>query len=329
MSQRTPEQIRHHTEFLHECTTSFDAEIAGHPPNESTKDFLITIDSFMTALNGCFSQRHDPIDFVQADLHYIWYMVIGVAKISEPVDVTHDKLVILLLTFKELGILQRKVAGVEEEAVMGNGTRVWTDLPYFWADLLDAWQTSGGITVKQRLNLAAFTGKCIALGVGGVHITLSAVWLLKNALEVDHQDEREVPIVDLLPACTALLQECGNKLLMLSANNTSLANQVPQVSAPSSASTGKPESGSLSIHRWLSWRKALQELSQSKDEAVSKEAKLGFDSMINRGREMGYVVQGEEKYWDKVMKLLSEELKRSVKKSVGLEDIVTDPQWVE
>lgn len=51
--------------------------------------------------------------------------------------------------------------------------------------------------------------------------------------------------------------------------------------------------------------------------------------MINCGREMGYVVEGKGQYWEKVTKLLSEELKTNGEESVGLEDIVTDPQWVE
>jgi hypothetical protein len=40
-------------------------------------------------------------------------------------------------------------------------------------------------------------------------------------------------------------------------------------------------------------------------------------------------VEGEEKYWDQTLLLLSDELKRSEKGSVGLEDIVTDPQWAK
>jgi len=44
MSQnRTTEQIRYHTDFLRQSTVDFAAEISAHPPNESTKDFLITI----------------------------------------------------------------------------------------------------------------------------------------------------------------------------------------------------------------------------------------------------------------------------------------------
>jgi hypothetical protein len=37
----------------------------------------------------------------------------------------------------------------------------------------------------------------------------------------------------------------------------------------------------------------------------------------------------KRKYWDKTLLLLSDKLKRSGKGSVGLEDIVTDPQWAE
>jgi hypothetical protein len=141
MSQeRTAEQIRYHSDFLRQSTVDFATEFSAHPLNESTKDFLITIKSFMIALNGCFSQQHDSIEFMEADLHHIWYMVTEVAKLTEPEDSTHDSLVILLLYFRELGTMLRIVDGVEESAVMENRGRAWTDLPYFSSDLGEEWR---------------------------------------------------------------------------------------------------------------------------------------------------------------------------------------------
>jgi hypothetical protein len=56
MSQRTAEETRnHHEHFLHNSIADFDAEIAQHPLNESTRDFLIITKSFMIALNDRFS----------------------------------------------------------------------------------------------------------------------------------------------------------------------------------------------------------------------------------------------------------------------------------
>lgn len=319
----------HHTSFLHQSTTDFATEISAHPPSESTKDFLITIKSFMIALNGSFSQHHNPIDFVEADLHHIWYMVIEVARISEPDDTTHDSLVILLSYFRELGTLRRAIEGVEEDAVVSGG-RVWSDLPFFGSDLLAAWEQSKGMSPKQRANLAMFTGKCVALVVGDGDVLLSALGLLDKALEkpqkpTGSKEDDGVPIVELLPACTALFRECGHKLLTLCISNQKIGDNDMPLSSSGQGATHK----SFSIERWLSWRKRLQDLSQSKDEVLAKEAKCGFDTMINCGREMGYDVQGEEKYWAKVMDLLADELKRSGKESVGLEDIVTDPSWVD
>ena len=83
------------------------------------------------------------------------------------------------------------------------------------------------------------------------------------------------------------------------------------------------------MENWLSWRKSFQNLSRSDDGVVAREAKHGFNSMINCGREMWYVVDGEERYWRKVTELLSGKLKRRGKESVGLEDIVTDPPWAD
>ncbi|KAE9374594.1 hypothetical protein N431DRAFT_438033 [Stipitochalara longipes BDJ] len=308
-STRSFSQIRHHTDFLRQSVADFDAEISVHPPDESTKDFLVIIKSFMIAVNGEFSQHHDPIAFIEADLHHIWYMVIEVAKITQPEDTTHDGLVLLLLYFMNLGTLTRMIEDIEEKAVIGDGRRLWTDLPLFGADLLAGWRGSGSIPIKQRVNLAVFTGKCVAHGVGGDDIVLSALWLLKEALEGD--GEHSVPIAKMLPACTALLQNCCHKLLILCIGK----DQRP--------------ASELSMERWLSWRKRFQELSQSQDEILLREAKSGFDSMINCGREMGFEIEGEKRYWTKVMGLLEEELIRSGKESIGLEDIVTDPDWVD
>jgi hypothetical protein len=331
MSQsRTAEQIRYHTDFLRQSTVDFATEISAHPLNESTKDFLITIKSFMIALNGSFSQQHDPIEFIEADLHHIWHMVIEVAKLTEPEDSTHDSLVILLLYFRELGTLHRKVDGAEELALMGSGERVWTNLPYFSSDLTEEWRRWPGMTAKQRVGLATFTGRCVALGVGGIGATACAVWTIEEALgeELTASGKEGGAVVELLLVCTILFQQCGHKLLTLCIDDkTPIHGDGFKMFEPTAFI--EVLANKLPIGRWLSWRKELQNLSRSQDEVVTREAKRGFDAMIGCGREMGYVVEGEEKYWDKVMMLLSDELQRSGKGTVGLEDIVTDPQWAE
>ncbi len=259
-------------------------------------------------------------------------MVIEVAKLTEPGDCTLDNLVILLLYFRELGTLCRKVDGVEERAVMENGERVWTDLPYFPLDLSKEWRMWAAMTAKQRAGLAAFTGRCAALGVGGIGVMSFAVWTLEEALgrreELTAAGEASGTVVELLPVCTILFQECGPKLLTLCIDNkTPIDGDVVSVFEPTAFI--EDLLNTLHMGRWLAWRKELQQLSRSQDQVVAKEAKHGFNAMICCGREMGYVVEGEEKYWDKVIMLLSDVLKRSGKGSVGLEDIETDPQWVE
>lgn len=259
-------------------------------------------------------------------------MVIEVAKLTEPEDSPHDSLVILLLYFRELGTLHRKVDGVDERAVMGNGGGVWTDLPYFPLDLGKEWRRWPGMTAKQRAGLATFTGRCVALGVGGIGVTSCAVWTLEEALgrkeEPTASGKASGVVAELLPVCTILFQECGHKLLTLCIDNKT-SGHGDVVSMFEQTAFIEVLVNKLHMGRWLSWRKELQNLSRSQIEVVAKEAKHGFDAMIGCGREMGYVVEGEEKYWDKTLMLLSDELKRSGKGSVGLEDIVTNPQWAE
>ncbi len=145
-------------------------------------------------------------------------MVLEVANIHGLEDTTHGSLIILLFYFEELGTLSRNIEGVDEEVVIADGGRAWTDLPYFGADLLVAWKESVGMTAKHRINLAAFTGKCVAHGVGGTDAVLSALWLLEEAFRGDGElaaSEMAVDLVELLPVCTALLQNCCHKLLKL------------------------------------------------------------------------------------------------------------------
>lgn len=217
---------------------------------------------------------------------------------------------------------------MEEEEKVGGG-RVWTDLPYFAEDLLAEWRKEEGLTTKQRINLAVFIGKCVAFGVDGANSLLSALWLLREALEGGGEldaPKRDggVPFVELLPACAAIFENCGHKILTLCFDSQTLGQGNLKFSDSDQVSARE-----LSIARWLSWRQTFQHLSRNEDEALAKGAELGFNVMISCGREMGCDVEGEEKYWAKVMKLLEEELKRSGKESVGLEDIVTDPSWVD
>jgi Protein of unknown function (DUF3632) len=332
MSESTAEEIRnHHERFLQECLADFDTEIAGHPPNESTKDFLIAIKSFMIGLNESFSFHHESIDLIEQDLHHIWHMVIEVAKLTPSEEGTQESLVFLLLHFKELGTLHKNVKGGEQEAVMENGMKVWKDLPYFATCLMIEWQKMAGMTAVQRVNLAAFTGKGVALGVGGDNVALCALLLLREALQLFARPEesgREL-VVQLLPACTVLLQQCGHKLLTLCISNKKLEQHDMRSSVHGQQAVRELEQADFDVGRWFCWRKAFQELSRSKDVVIATEAKRSFDSMIRCGRELGCVVEGEEKHWERVKIALTEELNRSGKESVDLEDIVTEPDWVD
>lgn len=117
----------------------------------------------------------------------------------------------------------------------------------------------------------------LKLGVGDMCAVLSAVWLLNKASEM----KVELPLrkgngleqlVDLLPSCTALLQNCGNKLLMLCVNSFNLGHgdSAPfNLDAPS-------QHRILSMEKWLSWRKNFQDLSQREDRALLKRQSLAL-----------------------------------------------------
>lgn len=315
--------------------TTFDEEIAQRSPDESPSGFLDTIKSCIFLLNHRTS-RGEIIKSVDQDIHDIWHMFIEISKISHPEDATQERLVLLLLYAKSLGILPSRAPGDELPNITSHGMRVWTDLPNFALDMLGAWQRSGEFLSAQRINFAAFTGRLIAIDACGPDLSACAVWLLKEALETQQISSRMTRDYDsrlfaseLISACVMLLQHCGDKLLILCINNETLPQVDPSlVELGDLARHSGVGRGGLNIERWLYWRKRFQLMSKFEDNSIREQGMKGFNKMVCCGRHTGYTVVGEDKWWEKVKNALSEELQRSGKESVAIEDIFTDPDWV-
>lgn len=332
----TLEQIRSRERFSQTSREEIDREAADDESKSNSQSSLwSTIRGYILNINYRYTVSDNHIILFEWDMHDLWYLFVQTAKITNADDPAQDRLVDQLLYAREMGTIRRRTTGTDEEAITSDGLRIWTDLPYLAEDMREVWEKSMDMSPNHRHNFAAFTARLPALGVCDTGLSLCALWLLREALETPRQLTRpengdKVSVADMLPACVAWFKYCSHKLLTLAVNNHSFAEVDLHLSAPGElARNANIEQAGFSVSRWLFWRQRFKDISRCEDEQVAKEGRRGFDSMINSGREMGYKIAGESKYWAKVENALEEELKRSGKNNVSSEDIVIDLDWTE
>lgn len=342
------DQLHTHKAFLSELKAAFSTSLAQHLANASTKDLLDEIKSYVISLNSRSARIQsseyraqdnriigiddatttplsNEIGVGEEDFHHLWFMVIELAKIIPTDGCDQDALVCLLLYFRELGTLAGQVGGRNTSRHGGAG--IWIDLPYFAPALLDAWGKAEEFSDMARVNLAAFTGRCVALGVEGAE--KPALWLLRKTLEVEYVDQlangASLNLEHWISASVILLEHCVHHILSLCIHHGNSGSGDAQFLP---ATREQVESSDFKLESWLLWRKKFQELSGNENVVIAKNAKGGFEAMIGCGRELGFVVDGEGRYLERVYRELREELGRSGNTSVGVEDIITDPNWV-
>lgn len=274
-------------------------------------------------------------------LNELWDEVFYAARSISATDYEHDRLVTLILEARELGHMSRK--GDQEGALLPNGERLWTDLPYLVQELERVWLTeSFKFTVAERASLAAFTAKLCAVGVCSDELSRCALWLFKETLEVERplrlpdasESNQRPSIVDLLPACLAWLRFNNFKLARLSSMDFDPSTRVDEDKSESptapgalAASAGVSQNG-FTMKRWLFWRRQLRELHSSEDVEVMKLTKDCFEVAVQTGRLIGLEIPGEQQYLARVFEALDRELaRREFVGSVEPSDIEIDMDW--
>ena len=331
-----PERIRYREQHSLTLRDGIDREAADHESRSGIESTLwFTIRSHVLSINHRYTSNTHPAILVEYDMHDLWYIFVQAAKITNADDPEQDRLVSQLLYAREMGTIRRTAIGTEEEAITSDGFRIWTDLPYLVKDMREAWGKSMDMSPTHRHNFAAFTARLTAIGVCDPDLTFCALWLLRQTLETPRplirpENGDQVSLAELLPACIAWFEYCSHKLLTLAVNDHSIADVDPRFSAPGElARNANVEHAGHSLSRWLFWRQRFKDMSRCRDEQVAKDGRRGFYSMIGTGREMGYAVAGEAKYWAKVEKALEDELMMGGKQDVSAEDIVIDLDWTE
>ena len=302
------------------------------------------------------------ITSIEENLHDAWDELIHASMVIPPDSSNHDRLVSLVLEVREFGAFSRDrknkvqleqqaepviISPDHGNAIMPNGQRLWSDLPYLSEDFQAFWTNeSMGLKPAERAGLATLTAKLCASGVCPGAMAHCALSLFKQASETKRQvtafssdgtsgsEHSPVPLTDLLPACLAWLTYGNFKLAKTCVDGytpvpISADNDDWVVTTPSHVTVDKGvEQEEFSISRWLFWRKRFGQLYLHGGKEVSQSARKCFELMVGTGAAVGLNIPGEKRYLEHLFEALDKELvARGFKDCVGPEDIEIDPAW--
>ncbi|KAJ5979572.1 hypothetical protein N7481_006870 [Penicillium waksmanii] len=288
---------------------------------------------------------------IKERIHDLWDELIHAAIAIPTGGAEHDRLVTLVLSTREMGVLARRGGSTilhetsyGEEAILPNGQRLWIDLPYFIEDVQAFWtQESVFLAASKRENLATWTAKLCAAGVFANELSSVALWLFKETFEIFRRSDKseaggnaeQISMIELLPACTAWMQFNNFKLVKFAVANreSQSANEksLGALTLPGElAKNAQIPTNGFSIPRWVFWRQRLKDLHEGGDAQMMKMTRACFEAMILTGIHIGVAVPGERRYLNNLFRALDEELaSREVKTSIGPEDIAIDMKWAE
>lgn len=329
-----PDQLSSRARYSMEFRSAIDSEAANDEANSPSSSTLWqSVGGHVLNTSFRYTTWTHPISDFKWDLHDLWYTLIQAAQIMPADDAAQDRLVHQVLYARSLGTLRRTTTGTEEQAITADGGRIWTNLPYLVCDLQTVWEQSTALSPTHRHNLAAFTARLAALGVGGADLSDAALWLLRTALETPRPLTKagggdSISLAELLPACVAWFQYCNHRLLTLSVSQH--GSHAPAATPGELAQIAQVSHWGFSVARWLFWRRRFKELSRcTDDDVVARQGKRGFGLMVKTGRDLGYQIPGEANYVAKVQQALLDELKRSGKQYVTSDEIVIDLDWAD
>jgi hypothetical protein len=323
-----------------------------HDPTNA-QDTLQSLRDGTMSLSVPYFSHQVNVEQIGEHLRDLWDELIHIAKIIPASSSEHDRMVTLILEARELGtfVRQKKDASFDEEreeAVLPNGQRLWTDLPYLVQEFQGSWTNeSMTFTATQRESLAVLTAKLCAVGVCPNELSYCALWLFRETLEVHRPlapssregGDSKYPhptVIDLLPANLAWLRHGKFKLAKLSVAHYDPSpavsdDNVQVLTAPGDLATkANFLQNGFGVARWLFWRQRFKELSGCGDERVAKLAKACFEEAVLTGLHVGLDIPGEKKYLSNLFKALDRELiARGMIGSVGPEDIEIDMDWAD
>lgn len=260
-----------------------------------------TAASFVTSMSHRWTQTdsRNSIELFEIDCHDLWYIFTQAAK---QIDATHpaqDRLVAQVLYARQLGTLQRLAD--DQVAQTSDGT-IWKDLPYLARHLKDSWMASSSLSICCRQNLAAFIARLVGLGVLSNKLSICALWVFREALEVrtsgDNHLASEKRTSDLLSLIIIWLRYAGHQLvLQLEPSAAHPATNPPNPVADAVSSTYElvAEAGihdrGFSVARWKFWQSRLFLLGDSQIDDIRDKAKRGAHMMYSCSTEVSSLME--------------------------------------
>jgi hypothetical protein len=253
-----------------------------------------------------YTRSSGSIELFEWDMHDLWYLFVQASMNISGQKAEQDRLVVQILSARELGVLLRKGENMEiiGEAVTCDG-KIYKDLPFLVGDMTDYWtRGSGTMSTDQRENFASFLAKLSAVGVASDKLCGCALIVLRDTLEStrrlgkaapspaivseredDHRSNEGLSIAELIPAANAWILNAGHKIVQLSDNSVNIfPAQVGMLGELARAEGVMPQSG-FSPQRWLFWVKRLGEIEKS--QTVGEEVQIAtfaremMNSMLN------------------------------------------------
>lgn len=245
-----------------------------------------------------FAILEAPDPAMELDLHDLWHMFYHGSKHISPDSPASARLAFQLVRVQAMGPLIRvhKSTGEVKSAVTSDGL-VWTDLPFFVADMTGFWVNDcAKMSADQRINFASFLAKIASVGLVKDKVSSIGLVLLRETLETPRplgdldanknedpsRSMSDLTVADLLPALNVWLNDTEKRVIHLCDQSWNDCPQDVAAIGPlyrDDASTRNKVPG-FSAERWIFWLRRLEEITeQAKAAGKDKVAEMGVDMM--------------------------------------------------
>lgn len=280
------------TETMDLFTDRIEAYLNQNPAQDATVESIGYVTDPITA---AAHQNADSPDKLRFDLFWDAFILVAKNQLTTDDTTKLNRLVSLIKSVKSLGYIT--VNGAPVKTDLGYP---WTDLPYLGSQMREAWnQAPPTSSAEQWANLNGFVARLTHTDIHD--FSLYAIWSLRDALETprplterqtgegDKQasKEEEVSTDELLPGALEWISNCADLLAKLVGQNKSFKpadrpGPDPGFLGQLAKDAGLTEGG-FNAARWSFWRKRLEEISQTRDDAGGREkiAKLAYQGLQN------------------------------------------------
>ncbi|KAF2146406.1 uncharacterized protein K452DRAFT_355793 [Aplosporella prunicola CBS 121167] len=229
-----------------------------------SSDLCTTAHSFIHIIT-LRASRSKPGTSIEFDLHDLWWTVIQAAKSTPFYSAEHDRMAMLILQARELGVIQQRPEEENKDnPVMYTSQGViWRDLPFLLTDVYEEWKKAAELRTAEHENLASFIARLLAAGVCGSELAACALWTLRNVLEMSDGEENEsesrLPVADeRLAVVVRWLRYSGSKLLLLSESGFQIEGEQAEMARPGDLAVAAGVDGGqsgFSMARWAYWKR--------------------------------------------------------------------------